>query len=757
MSNFVRTIRLRSTVDAEFKPSYNRLSYKIDDDDFSSDLSQSYLALRMYLTTKAGVKYTKEDFAALATQNVYVSFGQNDQSYSPLCLIKTARLFNGNRSMVLEEVQFANVLYTTLHQLLNDFESIASSSLTSNTAVTFGAPQSAGAMFANLLEDYIGSGEQIPIEIHLPLKDIFGFFKSKNVYLNDPALMGLYLDFELEDQKSLFHSQVISEKQIVPTPLLPVHSDDAGMIASLANNPFCSLTSQNNVGQATQGILPTCVPDASGNFFEYKTPTKFEESQIQQPSLRLDGNPVSTFTLLGTWTAPLLASLDISSNQYVKLNFRITPTGGLTNIRQDKIVSRIDKVVTLAIAGNGTLNITLEHAYSIMLTDTQHTASLDSIEFIETIELNPVFQAGFQNLWSSGVITISNATLTQLKVMGAVSNAGVPLPTKFNLYAQTLGFDVSGNTPTEIPVQITHDVFLNPDSLTGRHCVSNSLKSMPLQGGTCQILSVVANGMNWDVTFKNLGMVNNNSLYDGIILNSVVLENGDAIPPNTFEAVYDFFITDYNSCNATAPYRSVEDYSYMIDKAELVLVQSAKDKSVPMSRVYTTSKVEVTTIETAVPYYNRQFVVTEPNVYNLLLCTPQYVVSATQPESLISQRRGVAEYRWSINNIDATNRLIEVGTNTSFYPSSLYLESLMDVMGNASVGLKSFAGALTVPHSDTPVVMYPQRIYKATDGMNYFFRPSGFTAQVTLIGDIAHTSQVTAGNIFLFKQCVKMF
>jgi hypothetical protein len=196
----------------------------------------------------------------------------------------------------------------------------------------------------------------------------------------------------------------------------------------------------------------------------------------------------------------------------------------------------------------------------------------------------------------------------------------------------------------------------------------------------------------------------------------------------------------------------------MIDKAELVLVQSAKDKSIPMSRVYPTTKVEVATIQTPVPYFNYQFVVPEENVYNLLLCTPQYVVSATEPESLISQRRGVSEYRWAINNVDQTNRLIEVGTNTSFYPSSLYLESLMDVMGNASVGgLRSLAGELTIPHSDTPVVMYPSRIYKASDGMNFVFRPAGFTAQITLVGDTAHNSLVTAGNIFLFKQCLKTF
>lgn len=751
-ANFLRTIRLRSVTDAEYKPSYNRLNFQIDPDDLSSDLSQSYLALRMYLTTKAGVKYTKADLQSLATQNVYVSFGQNDQSYSPLCLIKTARLFNGSRSVLMEEINFANVLYTTLQQLLNDFESISSSSLTSNTAVTFGSPQSMAAMFANLLDDFVGTGEQEPIEIHLPLHQIFGFFKNQNVYLNDAVLQGLRLEFELEDQKSLFHSQVISQQQVVPSPLLPVHSTAAGMIATLANNPYTSLTAQNSIGQMTDGIIPTNVPVA-GNFYEYKTPTIFQSSQIESPSLPLDGSYTSTFTLLGTWAAPLLTSLDISSNDLVKLNFRVTPTGGLTYLRQDKIISRIDSLVSLVIDGSDNLVITTTGRYSKMLSDTQHDATLDSIEFIDAIALDGVVAAGYNALWSNGTITISTATLNKLKAMGAVSDGLVPLPTKFNLYAQTSG--IAGGVVT---TQITQDVFLNADSLTARHCVSNGLKSMPLQGGTCQILSVVANGGNWDITFKNLGMVNNNSLYDGLIFDSVVYENGATFNATPLVIGYEFFVTDYNSCEAVAPYRPVEDYSYMIDKAELVLVQSAKDKSVPMSRVYPTTKVEVTTIQTAVPYFNYQFVVPEENVYNLLLCTPQYVASTTEPESLISQRRGVVEYRWAINNVDQTNRLIEVGTNTSFYPSSLYLESLMDVMGNASVGgLRSLAGELTIPHSDTPVVMYPSRIYKASDGMNYVFRPAGFTAQITFVGDTAHNSLVTPGNIFLFKQCLKTF
>ena len=210
-SNFVRTVKLRSDLDAVFKPSYNRMQFTIPSDDLSTDLSQSYLALRMYLThASTGLQYTKADLKALADLNTYVSFGQNGQSYSPACLVKLCRLFNGNMQ-ILEESNFNNVLAETLAQITGDFESVGSSSLTSNTSVVFGQPQSLGASFANILPDAVGTGEQVPIEVHLPLHKLFGFFKNKNCYLNDPALAGsggtaLHIHLELEDRAPLLQS-----------------------------------------------------------------------------------------------------------------------------------------------------------------------------------------------------------------------------------------------------------------------------------------------------------------------------------------------------------------------------------------------------------------------------------------------------------------------------------------------------------------------------------------------------------------------
>jgi hypothetical protein len=293
---------------------------------------------------------------------------------------------------------------------------------------------------------------------------------------------------------------------------------------------------------------------------------------------------------------------------------------------------------------------------------------------------------------------------------------------------------------------------------------------MPIQGTTTQLVSAVvaANNTSLILTFRQLGMVNDNSLAPAILYSLtpdttlptplVTGQNTGAGAGHTAVISYEFWISDYNALpDGTTPRLPEEAYTYLIDKSELVLVQSAKQPGVPMNRVYTTNRVEVTTIQSAVPIYNYQFVVPEENVFNIMLMTPQYNADPVNgyTQSLISWRRGVTEYRYSVNQVDQTNRNLEVGTNTSYYPSSLYLESLLDVLGNANKGLLSLAGPLTVPHSDNPVVMFPLRIYKSNDGVNYIFHPQGFVAQITLYSDVAHDGNVVPGNIFFWKQMLR--
>jgi hypothetical protein len=783
-ANFTRTIKLRSVVDAEYKTSYNRLSFMIDPDDFSSDLSQSYLALRMYLCHADGVKLTKGEFTALDLQNKYISFGQGDQTYSPACLVKTARLFaQANYGTPLEEVNWCNTLTQSLYQLASDFESVASSSLTANNAVVFGHPESQGAMFANLLSDTIGAGEQVPIEVHIYLSDLFGIFKSKNFYLNDPAIMGLRVDLELEDLKPLFRSQIVNQQVACPTPLLAVgDTTNGGLVPSLAVNPITSLTGQNNTGQMT------CVGGANGNpiipdntsgGLIAKQSNVIQPYQYVQPFFPTYNTPQDTLSLNALWSTPALAAFGLAVNAAVRLNFTLTPIAGLATLRQQEQFTRLDTIKTIATV-SGKTAITFNNTYTPITAGGQWQTELTSVEVVDSVQTSLVGTADYQALWATNSMLLPAGNIAALQTVGLIGDitgltAGQAVPvgnSKFNLHCQTLLIDASG--PTAVPVEVWQDTWIAPDVPTSRQLVSNRSIAMPIQGATAQLLSarMASNATDVILVFKKLGMVNDNSLapaalystspttilptpvFDGQLIGGVM--------GHTAEVFYEFWVSDYNAI-ATGLAVPDEAWTYLIDKSELVLVQSAKQPGIPMNRVYSTSRVEVTTIQSAVPIYNYQFVVPEENVYNIMLMTPQYNVgldaggNVVQPQSLISWQRGVTQYRYSINQVDQCNRNIEVGTNTSFYPSSLYLESLIDVLGNGNKGVMSLAGPLTVPHSNTPVVTFPLRIYKSFDGQNYIFHPQGFVAQITLYADTAHDGYIVPGNVYFWKQMLRTF
>ncbi|MEI7674417.1 MAG: hypothetical protein WCI60_01655 [bacterium] len=753
------------------------MQFTIPADDLSTDLSESYLALRMYVThATTGAQYTKGDLEELAAFNTYVSFGQNGVSYSPACLVKLCRLFNGNMQL-LEETNFSNVLTETLAQIMGDFESVASSSLTSNSSVVFGAPQSLGSFFANLLPDTIGTGAQLPIEVHVPLKKLFGFFKNKNVYLNDPALAGsggnaLHIWLELEDRKPLL--QAITCVDYMPCPLSSTITA-GGLQYTLATNPYCSLTTQNDVGQMTRdsAMIPKPLVPSNGSKDDndnqlIMTPSSFIVQSGQIVSFFNTASPVtatSTLEIAGLWTTENALLMGLVNNNYLKLNFRLSAIGGLVNQRQDQIVSRFTQIYNVNI-GETYITITTSESFVKCPSYTQWTTTLDTVEVIDLVHCVPLFPqtatGGFQPLIQGNIVTVNTATIELLQNAGFLTSDALPQPTNapFVLNCQTYG-DISG---VAVPIEPCFDQFFNPDVPSGRKIVSNNAQKLPIQGSSCKLVKIAQNGGDWDLTFNNLGMFNNNSLQPAFLKSEVPYydETTTGTPPTAVSCNYHFFVTGINASGAGIP---VDDFSYQIDKAELVLVQQAKDKTIPMSRIYSTWRVEVATIETALPIYQRQFLVTEPNCYSILLCMPQYSTGTTplapsttayEPQSLISFNRGVQSYRWSINNIDDTNRDLEVATNSSYYPSSLHLEKLMDALANDGGKVKSLSGLLTVPHSVHPVVALPLKIYDVKEGMNYVLKPEGYQAQITLYGDVNHNVPVTPGPIFLFKHCLKM-
>jgi len=730
-------------------------------DDLSSDLSESYLALRMYLTHQSGVQYTKQELIDLAEKNTYVSFGQNGNTYSPMCLVKLCRLFTGNMQL-LEETNFQNVLSECLNQIYSDFESVGSSSLTSNSSVVFGVPQSLGAYFANILPDAIATGGQLPIEVHIPLKKLFGFFRNKNVYLNDPALMGLKIWLELEDRKPLL--QAIT---CVDTINCPNEQDVGvgGLTYSLAVNPYTSLTAQNSNGQMTQNgtNLPT----------NTLVPTNADVPTIMRPpSLTIyadqitsffDANiatPTQTLVLTGGWTNQTLTQMNLVADSVLKMNFRLRATAGLVNQRQDQIVSAFTTITNVALNA-GVPTITVANFFR-QWSSVQWATFLDTVEVIDVtraIQLSDVNTAAATAFREQNIIEITGAQYTAMRLAGLISDANTPTNSPFVLNTQ---MHCSANN-ADIEIQPYFDIFQNADVPTSRAIISNCAQKLPIQGASCRLLAIdPLQGGNWNLVFSDLGLVNNNSLQQALFLDGNTYVDGQNIGGNPVSCNYSFWITNFNFATDVVP---ADDYSYSIDKAELVLVQHAKDPRIPMSRVYPTWRVEVATIETPLPIYQRQFIVTEPNCYSILLCTPQYSTSTTpyaagtdgyEPQSLISFGRGVQAYRWSVSNIDDSNRDIVVSSNTSFYPSSLHVEKLMDSLQNDGDRVaKSLSGILTVPHSVNPVVAFPLKVYDVREGMNYVMKPQGYTVQITLYGDVAHGKPVTAGPIFLFKHCLR--
>ena len=210
------------------------------------------------------------------------------------------------------------------------------------------------------------------------------------------------------------------------------------------------------------------------------------------------------------------------------------------------------------------------------------------------------------------------------------------------------------------------------------------------------------------------------------------------------------------------PNKSHAEYkgkTWMISKAEVVLVQHERDPSMPPAPIYSTFRTEAFTIENKLlTDYQRQFIISEMNCFNLIVATPNYTSDSEDlyPETLISKSHNINQYRFAVNNIDDTNRPILIKNNTSSAPSTLHLDKLMDTFKNNMGGLMSMSGINGVWKSVDPAVCFPLKVYTAMDAeMNYLSGLNGYTIQWSAVGDSTHNMYITPGACFLFKQCFK--
>ena len=812
----VTTRKILSNVQQVFKPSYNRVTWELTPvTGMAVDFTKSYFCFRMYLTHQIdGSRLTDVDYNDLLSKNLMIELGQNGFSYPAAALFKVARLYSRNNTgSPLEEILYQNVWACTMAQLTQDFETISSNTLSSGTAVSFNSNGSLASQISALMRSSITpTGQQLPVEIHVPLSDIFGI--CKNTHFDMSITGGIIIQIELEDVKNLFQTRAVGVPISMP-PLLDICGN--GIPAQPELCPFTFLP--NGQGDTLMPSYQFAKQnyDVSGNAlliapngYHYELGTTLQ--QVEGKNCLWDlGDifaPQAAIYLQGLWTAQQMTDAKFVIGNIVKLNFRLSYPGEKLRSKMIEMYDTITSVAPSQTLGQPTIGLaktyqapmginssltTDVYLESIDVYESPHNNNADPPVEIRSNTFGAMIVGGVSSNLEEGItpiedfykyntLSVAQVEFQELVDTGVVVVDGDGNWTGSGPFRLTLQPVLSGNFPQQPWI----DEFTDPDIPTQRHIYTNQGKPLAVQGTDTQILSVTAEDSSGNriVTFKDLGFQNNNSIQNATLRKDTVGYHAQILPPagtytypggnpSAYTLAWLVIISQSRNKNSLGLLHT-DNYSFELDKCEIVLVEQTLDPSIPQTLTYETLRVEVATIETnIIDIYNRQFTVNEPSVFNVWLMTPQYSNSERlglgagtdpsgnhywfeHPECLVSYARNTQQYRWAYNNIQNTNRDIEVQTNTSKYPSSLHLEKLMDTFSNTTTKLKNFSGIMTVPRTNCdPVVCFPLRIYEAIDDQNTYQREGGFTLQIALYGDSIHDRNIISGPIFLFKQMLK--
>ena len=757
-----RQIKLRSVEQAIFQPSYNRLNFFIQPDGLSTDLSQSYLSMRVYLTDGiTNTRLTTQDMRALITANLVVSFGNGSQSYSPACMIRTARLFANKGNELLEEVNFSNVLtQSIMHQLCNDFETLEASNLLTGTSSQIGH----GSSFPASLSAFINN----PTEVHIPLRDLFGICHHSNFELAETD--GLQITLELEDKQSLFRVTTLGDFQRIGTTDVSGNTASAVLPEEFVNPVREGYYQNVNTWAATpvapgQFVAPSSnlFLDAQQNVMIQAPKENFWFSADRWFDAPAIDTQITSLTMKRTYTDDQLTALGIVDGAIMKLKFSITSSyvGAAT---LQPIEFYMAALITGITRPSSFPVITVSSPYGSFFIPTINGRTVnDVVEFLgmeliseeeyvtTTVGSSPATVA---SSLASNQVLFSSTNVLKLQFLGILNETLKPTGVTFDIGVQMPG-GVAGTV-------ITPDAIQNEMSSSIRKIYSNQLTKLPMQGVKSRIVDVGApdGGGNVLITFSTLGCEAGTSIQA-----AQIVPTGDktyTVVPVNETLVMIWNVENYlygprGTIASSAVPAVFNNLSYQIDKFELVLLQSTIQPGNRMAKpfVYSTWKVETATVETAQPTYARQFIL-EENVYNCMLLTPQWNSVGTDKGSLISSRRGVSHYRYSVNQVNQTNRDIYLSNFRSSYPSSLYIDRLKDTFANSDYILRSPVGIKGVADTADPVLIYPLKIYKAVSETDYTMgHPGGATVQLNLFSDTSMGEKIVPGNVWFFKQLLK--
>jgi hypothetical protein len=759
--NISRQIKLRSVEQAIFKPSYNRLNFQISSDSMATDLSQSYLSMRVWLTKAvSGDRVSKQEMAALIAQNLCVSFGNNDQSYSPAAMIRIARLFDGNNN-ILEEVNFSNVLtQTIMHQLCNDFESVESTNLLTGSSSQIGHGSSMPATMTAFLQN--------PTTVHIFLRDLFGICRHTNVELE--RMNGMQITLELEDRQNLFKITTLGDFQQINVADVSGNTANAVLPERFVNPASLGYL------QSTNSMSTSCVPrgqfeapssgmflDASGNYMIQYPKEGFEypaDIYFQQPAKGFIDQ--ISFNSNLAYTADQLTALGFVNGAIVKLRYEISSSyAGSSGIAPKPfyfmtVLTGVTPVLALR-----------EHIWydDIPGRTVDDVVTFMGLELLRPDEVVQVYfssasQSVIQTQLASNTLTVTTPQTLQLQQLGVLDTEYRPTGVTFDL-----GVQMYSTSPTATAgAHIIPDFISNQSSSAVRKVFSNQITKLPAQGDKCRIISSTLDASgNGTITFSSWGCEGRTSIQA-----QTFYPTGVQTAPHGFDAATDAVYYIWNVQNHTRAPNDVDlsgsliphfwnNLSYEIDKFELVLIQSSIDprNRMPTPFMYSTFKLETANVEVEQQTWARQFIL-EQGVYNTFALFPNFNSQEDDKGSLISTRRGISHYRLLVNNIAQTNRDVYLQDFRSDYPSSLYIDRLKDTFSNSEYILRSPFGIKGIQETADPVTVLPLKIYHAiTDTAYIMGGPGGATVQLNLYGDPSMDRKIKPGLVFFFKQLLK--
>jgi len=789
--NLLRSIQIRSKEQYIFTPAYNRLSFDISPTGLSTDLSQSYLKLRMSLVNigtvadPSNVLLTAADFADFAAKHITVAFGNDGIAYSPASLIYLCRLRAKGTGVILEEIPFSYVLSQYLFQVCNDFETLGANNLLSGSAVQLTGH---GSDLMSALSAII----QPRTEIQIPLRDMFGLCRHTNFDLGKTG--GLLVEFELNQSHNVFQffssydERAINFTTTDPSgvDILPERDPSGSLIfkQNPENMSNCPITSGGLLSPAAfNGVMLQPLPNA-GNFVNMPRDgwrIKGDNFLPFMVASDVENKSVVTYTLDGgrfpLLSVPELSSMNIKVGNYAKVTLMMTNfVSGIQTRKPFTYIAQIDTVTAGSgvIAGLFTLDQAAAFDYEAW---SEYDVAIQCVEFLEynatpdgsgnLLDKNSdVWEILANNFTLDGTSTVVTALDIQaFQTMGILDVDKKPTENSFDLYIQNNSI-TTGATPGIVTSTVTYDRVVN-DGTNSRRVYSNQATKLRIENAKSYIDDVVVtdasgNGLViWGSTMLNAragyqlgqsiapGLVNNANMSQYTLTTETPITDGyrmfvlNCVQPKT---------AIDSSMNVLPAY----NLSYSIDQAQIVLVQQTM--TTPMTPAYSSWSVEVAAIESDRQQYSRQFIITQPNTYYGLFLTPDYLLTDLSTKSLVSTARGIAQYRISVNNVANTNRNVVIQDVTSDSPSSLHYDKLISTFANSEYVMRSLSGIQTVADSKHPVTAIPINFYSGVVNGQYQLAPNtmGMTCQADLYGSPKTLDDtIYAGPIFFFKQSIR--